>query len=491
MLKFDFNNVTPSAIGEKGLDLESILSKENDRLRKAFDAVILNKGKGWQEWCYLPAVASEVIDEIIAYTDEIRRKASDFVVFGIGGSALGPMAVATALLHQKHNLLPKEKRKAPRLFVEDNIDPTRMQSLLDVIDLRNAYFNIVTKSGETSETLAQFLIVYDLLIQKLGKEEAKKRIIVTTTIGKGALYETAQKEGFKTYGVGKGVGGRFSVLSAVGLITFGVMGLNIKSLLKGALNMGVLASKPDFWQNPVFLSALIQTESLKRGKNISVMMPYSDALRYMSDFYAQIWGESLGKAVDNTGAKVYVGQTPVKALGVTDQHSQVQLYTEGPFDKVVTFISVEDFGQEVVIPKMYKDAAVNTQESVESDLWQKTDDNKPTVDGIACGAFMANVTMNKLLNAERVATEFALTKAKRANFNIIFPKINEESVGELLAYYMYQTAFAGALLNIDTFNQPGVEEGKLATFAMLGRPGYEEKLHEIRSKIKDRKYILG
>jgi len=487
MLKFDFNNVTVETIGsEQGLDIPNLIARDSVKIQNAFKKVQDNKGKGWQEWCTLPDMSSTQVDEIIEYTSDIKNKASDFVVFGIGGSALGPLAVATALMHLRHNYLTPEKqgterlekeqqndnkdngntltntRVAPRLWVEDNIDPKRMSSLLDVIDIEKTYFNVITKSGETSETLAQFLILYNILIQKLGQAEAKKRIIVTTTIGKGALYETAIKEQFKVYGIGAGIGGRFSVLSPVGLVCFGVMGLDIKAMLRGAKNMGVQASKQDPMQNPAFLSALIQAESMARGKNVSVLMPYADQLKYMADFYCQLWGESLGKAVDNSGKTVNVGQTPVKSLGVTDQHSQVQLYTEGPFDKVVTFISVQDFGEDVTIPKM----------------------------ALRAGLFLADCTLAQLLNAERIATEFALTKAKRANFNITLPTICAESVGELLAYFMYETAYTGALLNIDTFNQPGVEEGKLATFAMLGRTGYDAKLKEIEARVRDDKYII-
>ena len=183
----------------------------------------------------------------------------------------------------------------------------------------------------------------------------------------------------------------------------------------------------------------------------------------MADFYCQIWAESLGKAVDKAGKTVNCGQTPAKSLGVTDQHSQVQLYTEGPFDKVVTFIGVENFGATIGIPA------------------------DETAD---IGDFLKGHTMNELITAERKSTEFALTKAKRSNFTIMMPEVTAETVGELLMYFMYETAFAGAYLGIDTFNQPGVEEGKKATFAMIGRAGYEQKLRELNSIEKNVAYII-
>ncbi len=461
-LKFDYNNMMTDAIGEKGL-CPCLFEKQAKAIAKAHETVMNGRGKGWQEWADLPFVDEEYINELASYCGEVGKKADSFVVFGIGGSALGPLAVATALIHLHHNELPREKRNAPKLYVEDNVVPERMSALLDVIDLKTAYFNVVTKSGETSETLSQFLILYALLKKELGEEEAKKRIIVTTTIGKGTLYNVAAKEGFKIYGVGQGVGGRFSVLCPVGLVTFAVLGLDVKAMLKGAATISKVSEEKDIRKNPALLTAFLQHEAMKKGYNISVLMPYADSLKYMADFYCQIWGESLGKAVDNDGKVVNAGQTPAKSLGVTDQHSQVQLYTEGPFDKVVTFLAVEQFRSTVTI----------------------TDDRE--VD--ACD-FLKGHTMNELINAERKATEFALRKAQRANFTITLPQVNEETVGELLMYFMYETAFAGALMNIDTFNQPGVEEGKKATFAMLGRAGYEAKMEEINGAIKKDEYII-
>ena len=461
-LRLDYNNVMQEAIGDKGL-CACAFEKNAELIAKAHKTVMDNRGKGWQEWCDLPFVTEAYLDEIIAYGESVRKEAESFVLFGIGGSALGPLAVANALMHLRHNELPADKRKAPKFYVEDNVDPERMKALLDVIDLKTAYFNVVTKSGETSETLSQFLILYALLKKELGEEEAKKRIVVTTTIGKGTLYNVAKKEGFKIYGVGLGVGGRFSVLCPVGLVPFAVLGLDIKAMLKGAATISKASENTDVKKNPALMSAFIQYAFMQKGCNISVMMPYADSLKFMSDFYCQIWGESLGKAVDNDGNTVFAGQTPAKALGVTDQHSQVQLYTEGPFDKVVTFLAVDDYRDEVVI----------------------TDDK----DVDACD-FLKGHTMNELISAERKATEYALKKAQRANFTVTLPVVNAETVGELLMYYMYETAFAGALLNIDTFNQPGVEEGKKATFAMLGRAGYEAKMEEINASPKKDEYFI-
>ena len=464
-LRFDYNNMMADVIGAHGIDAACI-DADGAKINAAFDDVLAGCGKGWQEWSELPYMNYSDLDSLIARMNDIRSKASAFVVLGIGGSALGPISVAQALLNMRLNELPSAALRAaglPRLYIEDNIDPERMHELLELIDLKTTYFNVITKSGETSETLAQFLVLYDLMKKAVGREEAKKHFIATTTIGKGTLYNLAQKEGFVTYGIPAGVGGRFSVLSNVGLVPFAAMGIDVKKLLAGAKVMSDACRVSDIRKNPALMTAYLQCKAMEQGANISVMMPYADSLKYMSDFYCQIWAESLGKAVDKSGKTVHAGQTPAKALGVTDQHSQVQLYTEGPFDKVITMLAVEKFRNDVPIPS---DDDINACE------------------------FLKGHTMGELLNAERVATEYALRKAGRMSFTITLPEVNEETVGELLAYYMYETAFAGSYLNVDTFNQPGVEEGKKATFAMLGRIGYEEKLKEVRSAAKKDEYYI-
>lgn len=459
-LKVDYNNMMQASIGERGIKDEAF-ANNSALIEKARKSVLDNRGKGWQQWCDSPYIPEAQLKEIIAYGEKVRKTAESYVVLGIGGSALGAIAVCGALLHLHHNELPREKRKAPKLYVEDNVDPERMNALLDVIDVKTTYFNVITKSGETSETLSQFLIVYDMLKKALGKEEAKKRIAVTTTIGKGTLYSLAVNEGFRVFGVEAGVGGRFSVFSPVGLVPFAALGLDVEGFLKGAREASKAAEEKDVRKNPSLITAFLQHEAMKNGCNVNVMMPYSDGLKFTADFFCQLWAESLGKAVDLNGKTVNAGQTPTKALGVTDQHSQVQLYTEGPFDKVVTLLAVEKFRSDITI----------------------TDDKE-----IAACDFLKGHTMGELIDAERRATTYALTKAQRANFTVYLPELSAETIGELLMYFMYQTAFAGAMLNIDTFNQPGVEEGKKATFAMLGRKGYEEKLREVESAPHDKKY---
>lgn len=451
-LKLDYNNMMADFIGEKEGFSADVFVKNKKIIADAFKTVSANRGTGMMGWTELPYNQKDIVEDIILTAKSIKKKYDNFVVLGIGGSALGPMAVFQALCHLRHNELPKSKRKFPKLYVEDNVDPERMVALLDVIDLDKTMFNVVTKSGATSETMSQYLIIMDLLKKKYG-DKAKEHMIATTSAHKGNLIKIAQNEGLKTFYIPDGVGGRFSELCPVGLLPAAVVGIDIKAMLAGAAHMDKICKNKDIKKNPALISALLEYLSMQNGKNISVMMPYADSLKYIADWYCQLWGESLGKAVDNAGNEVYVGQTPVKALGVTDQHSQVQLYREGPFDKVITLIAVENYRQTVEISQGCNDI--------------------PDV------SFLCGHTMNELITAERKATEYALTTAHRLNYTITLPEVNAFTIGELLYMFEMETAFAGAMLNIDTFNQPGVEGGKNATYALFGRKGYESTKKEM------------
>ncbi len=463
-IRLDYNNVMADYVGknqgftQKDLDDSVILA------RTAYDKFTKKRGSDMTGWADLPYNQDKIVKDIEETANQIRKNSDYFVVLGIGGSALGPISVFQALCHLHHNDLPKEKRNAPKFYVEDNIDPERMVALLDVIDVEKTTFNVITKSGATSETMAQYLIICDLLKKKLGNN-FNKRIIATTSSEKGNLIKIAKKEGFKTFFIPDDVGGRFSELSPVGLLPASVLGIDIKMMLEGAKYMDNICNSADYTKNIALANALISYLAIKKGKNISVMMPYSDGLKYIADWYSQLWAESLGKAVDNDGNLVNEGQTPVKSLGVTDQHSQVQLYTEGPFDKITTFLAVDNFRDVVEISQGCEDIAdVN---------------------------FLSGHTLNELINAERIATEYALTVKNRLNRTIYLPTINAFTIGELLFFFELETAYVGEMLNINTYNQPGVEEGKNATYALLGKNGYDKKREELNNAPKkSNKYIV-
>ncbi|ABO51406.1 glucose-6-phosphate isomerase [Desulforamulus reducens MI-1] len=462
-LKVDFNNMMKGFAGPvEGFSKEDIDALAV-KISEAHQNMKEKRAAGEMDWRKLPFEQADVIKDILETAQELRTWCENFVVLGIGGSALGPLAVQTALNHLHYNELATEKRGGPRLYVLDNVDPERVAALFDVIDPKKTVFNVISKSGSTSETMAQFMIVYQLLRDKLGNTYAKN-MIATTDAEKGNLIKIAQEEGYKTFIIPQGVGGRFSELCPVGLLPAAVCGIDITELLAGAAYMDQLCEEADVYRNPAYIRSTLQYLAMERGKNVSVMMPYTDALKYFADWYAQLWAESLGKRKSLTGEEVFVGQTPVKALGTTDQHSQVQLYVEGPFDKVVTFLGVSRYRQEVAIPKVFNH-----------------------IPGIS---FLGGHSLGDLITAEQMATEYALMKAHRLNMTIILPEINAFTIGQLIQLLEIETAFTGELLNINAFDQPGVEEGKNATYALLGRPGYEAKKQELEGRPEKKKEFI-
>lgn len=461
-IRLDYNNMMQEFVGKSGI-LKSDLDTLN--LDKAKQAMIDKRDNGKMDWRDLPYNQDDVCDEIISYVEDVKDKFDAFVVLGIGGSALGPMAVQQAINHPYYNEISREKRGGyPRFYVADNVDPEKLVYLFETIDITKTMFNVISKSGSTSETMSQFMIIKKMLEEKLG-EKASEHIVCTTDKENGNLIKIAKEEGYKTFIIPAGVGGRFSELTPVGLLPAAFCGINIKELLKGAAVMDEMCKNDDIYKNPAYMYAILNYLSIKNGQNICVMMPYADSLKFISDWYAQLWAESLGKKYDNDGKEVYAGSTPVKALGATDQHSQVQLYAEGPFDKIITFIGVEKFKKSITIPEIYTD--------------------------IPSLGFLAGVTQDELIKTEQIATEYALLKAGKPNMTITLPEVNENTLGQLLYLFEVATAFTGELLNINAFDQPGVEEGKNATYAYFGRPGYEEKKKELDSMpVKKDQYII-
>lgn len=426
--------------GLKSRAADVICSLEEKRPQHAWRALAHNQA----------AVVADMVKEAV----RINESYESFVVLGIGGSALGSRALFTALKHLRHNELARERRGCVKFYVADNVDPDGLSALFDVIDPKKTVFHVITKSGNTVETVAQFMLAMDRLAQALG-DGWKDNVIVTTDKEKGNFKKIADAYGFKTYVVPDGVGGRFSVMSPVGLLSAAALKLDIAAMLKGVADMDAMCSIGDIEKNPALMYAALCCAAMKQGVNINVLMPYADALKDTAEWFAQLWAESLGKSVDNCGNTVHVGQTPVRALGVTDQHSQVQLYREGPFDKMITFVEVGQFQNELTIPN-------------------------PPVD-VYDAAYLAGQTFNKLISAECKATEYALKSAGKLTMRFTLSKLNAYTFGALIAFFEIATAAAGEFLNINAFDQPGVEEGKLATFALMGREGYEEKAQQMQS----------
>lgn len=459
-LRVDYNNMMQEFVGMRGIGA-AMLAEQRPQCKAA--ALRMEEKRGEMKWRQLPFNQSEVVHQILETAAWVRRNCDAFVVLGIGGSALGPIAVQQALSHLRYNDLPAAKRNGPKLYVEDNIDPERMASLMDVIDPARTVFNVITKSGSTSETMSQLLWATDFLKNAVG-DAWREHVIATTDAEKGNLIKIAKENDLTTFFVPDGVGGRFSELCPVGLLAAAVCGIDIEELLAGAAYMDSLCSEQDALKNPACILAALEVLAMKQGCNISVLMPYADSLRFMSDWYAQLWAESLGKKLVKDGRVLRFGQTPVKSLGVTDQHSQVQLYTDGPFDKTITFISVEKYRSDVAVPHVFDD-----------------------IPGIA---FLSGHSLGELISAEFRATEHAVTVSGHMNKNIIMPEVNEFTLGQLIMLFEMQTAFAGEMLGIDAFDQPGVEEGKNATYALLGKPGYEAKLDELKNAEEAKKKLI-
>ena len=285
-IRFDFNHMMSDFLGEgKGISRDMLTSMEG----RAADAVKAFNGrhgdvKAMVGWVDLPENQDETVDAIIKEAAEIRANFENFVVLGIGGSALGPIAIQQALSHLRYNELPAEKRGGPRFYVEDNIDPERMSALLDVIDVKKTCFNVITKSGGTAETMSQYLIALNALKEAVGPEY-NKHIIATTSSNSGLLLEIAHKEGFKTFFIPDDVGGRFSEMCPVGLLPAAVCGIDIKEMLAGAKAMKERCTDTDLWKNPALMQATAMYLAMtEKHANITVMMPYADSMKYMADW---------------------------------------------------------------------------------------------------------------------------------------------------------------------------------------------------------------
>jgi len=461
-IRLDYTHMMADAIGpEHGLeqaDLESLAGPAAAGL----EAVLARRGEDLR-WLDLP-YSQDVLERIQEYAASVNGRFDNVVVLGIGGSALGNIALFTALCSPYHNDQPPGD--LPRLFVLDNVDPDLVGEWIEHFDPARTLFNVISKSGGTAETMSQFLVFRQLLVDRLGEEGHREHIVVTTDAEKGILREIVDREGYTAFVVPDGVGGRFSVLSPVGLLSSALVGIDVVALLKGAKAMDERCRTPELAANPALTYAALQfAMQARRDKPIAVTFSYSNRLKHLGDWYAQLLAESLGKRVDRSGAEVFAGPTPVRAIGVTDQHSQVQLYTEGPHDKWFTLFSVEQPDHSVPIPHAYED--------------------------IEGAAYLGGRRLGELFTAEREGTRIALTEASRPSCSVVFPKVDAHAVGQYLYMMELAVAVMGELYDVDAFDQPGVEAGKIAAYALMGRAGYEERRAEIEACTTENPRIIG
>ena len=459
MIKLDYRGIDSSIVGEEnGLDFNVEFERYRDKISHIIMDLNKRKDKPGQglQWMNL-AYREETLWFVKEYAAIVKDRFENILILGIGGSALGGIAMSEALLPPYWNILSEEQRKGyPRIFFLDNIDPDQIFSLINNIDLTKTLVNVITKSGTTAETMAQYMIVAGILQEKLG-EDYRKNIVVTTDKEVGLLRQLANQEGYKNFVIPDDVGGRFSVFSAVGLLPLALLGIDIDEIINGVKDMDLALKNTDISHNIAAQLALIHyLLDKKKHKDILVMMPYSSRLRYVADWFIQLWAESLGKNIDNDGNTISAGTTPIKSVGVTDQHSQIQLFNEGANNKVINFIRVEEFDKVVEIPKIFEYTGIG---------------------------YLGGKTINQLFNAEADATKFALIDFKRPNLTITMPKINGYYLGQLLYLLEVETAIAGELYNINTFNQPGVEQVKNYTYALMGRAGYEDSSNTLIERL--------
>jgi glucose-6-phosphate isomerase len=372
---------------------------------------------------------------------QIREKGTDYVQLAIGGSALGAITFYNAL---GDALDKRQTPNACKIHLPDNIDPEWIGKLLDSIRIEKSYFTVISKSGDTVETIANFFVFFDALKKKISAKKLREHFIVITDPENGTLARLCQQEGLTLIPIPSSVHGRFSVLSPGGLLTAAVAGINIDEVLAGARSMDKITEEKPFWKNPLHLCAAIHyLAHVQKGLDTLILMPYSYGLRTIADWYSQLIAESLGK-----NGK---GVTPVKALGPTDQHSQLQLYNEGPKNKFLTFFCVDEYRKKIRIPKAFPKA-------------EEFD-------------YLRNHTLNELIHAEQKATAFSLYNQGVPNCEIRIPKISAFYLGQLFILLEKVVCLLGKLYDVNVFNQPAVEESKEYARAMMGKKeeDYENK----------------
>jgi len=445
-IHFDEKNLLADMVGRANGITRAEIERSQSKALKALATFRKRADSGAYGFPQLP-FASAVIQSIRQFAGQVKGSFDTVCVVGIGGSALGAWALDCGI-RGPHPVQGAFTAARPRLVILDNVDPDFTEAALASMNPRKTLVVAIAKSGGTAETVSTFLIVREWLAKALGRKAAS-RIVAVTTEGKGDLFALAEAEGYRTFAIPENVGGRFSVLSPVGLAPAALIGIDIGKLTRGAVAMTELSWQPDLAANLALRAALCHwLVWTRKAKPIQVAFPYSNHRWGTAFWFRQLWAESLGKAVDRKGRTVHTGQTPIAALGTTDQHSQVQLYIEGPNDKVFSFWAVEKFSAAGRIPA----AKV----------------------GLPAFDALAGKTLAQLIDAERRATAAAMVENGRPNCTMTLGKVDEEHLGAFLQLMEFQTAFVGELLNIDAFNQEGVELGKKFTYGLMGREGFEQ-----------------
>ncbi len=427
MIQIDYQNALSDKVGLLNGVSKRFFEKSLKKYNPLVKQVFRSKNKYGFAFLNLPDDAG-LVRKIKKFVKTQKNKWENIVVLGIGGSALGGIALRNAILGPLHHIEEK-----PHLFFVDNIDPNFITQLLGSIDLKKSLFIVISKSGSTVEPMALFNLIKLKLVKV--QEDWQKHMVFITDAKKGELRPIGKKEKITMFEVPSKVGGRFSVLSSVGLVPAALANMDINGVLRGAKKMREFIKKSKPENNPALILAFLQYFlDKRRKKSMTVMMPYSNLLFRFGDWYRQLLAESIGK-------NKRTGPTPINAMGTTDQHSQLQLYNEGPNNKFLIFLNV-----------------LNHQEDLElgSNLPKKL-------------AHINDKKMSEIINAALIGTSESLAKNKRPNITINIPRINEETIGALFMLFEFQVALLGLLYKVDAFNQPGVEAGKIITKQILSK----------------------
>ncbi len=446
-MKFDYSGAL-SFVGQHEIDnVAEYIKSAHDMLHNGTGA-----GSDFLGWIDLPVnYDKEEFARIKKAAEKIRKDSDVLIVIGIGGSYLGARAAVEMLQHSFYNALDKDKRKGPAVFFAGNsISSTYMAELLEVIDGKDISVNVISKSGTTTEPAIAFRIFKDILEKKYGKEEAKGRIYATTDKAKGALKTLADEEGYETFVVPDNVGGRYSVLTAVGLLPIAAAGIDIDEMMKGAADAREEYSEKDVAKNECYQYAAVRNALYHKGKTVEMMVNFEPALHYFGEWWKQLYGESEGK--DNKGI------FPAAADFSSDLHSMGQYIQEGQRMLFETAILVDEPRKDVTI--------------------EATDDN---LDGLN---FLAGKTIDYVNEMAAKGVALAHIDGGVPNLKLTVPKLDAYNFGKMVYFFEKACGISGYLLGVNPFDQPGVESYKKNMFALLGKPGYEDQKAALEARLK-------
>ncbi len=438
MITLDTTNVLPFISEDQILQMEPQVKLAHDMLHKKS-----GPGNDFLGWLDLPSSYDrEEFSRIRKAASKIRKDSDVLLVIGIGGSYLGARAAIELLSHSFANIASKKVRKSPQiLFCGNSISATYLADLFDLLEGRDVSVNIISKSGTTTEPAIAFRIFRAFMEEKYGKDEARKRIYATTDKARGALKGLADEEGYETFVVPDDVGGRFSVLTAVGLLPIAVAGIDIREMMKGAKDASLAYKKPSVTQNACYRYAAVRNCLLRSGYTTEIMVNYEPSFHFMTEWWKQLFGESEGK----DGRGIF----PAGVDNTTDLHSMGQYVQDGQRILFETVVSVEKARRSFAIPN-----------------------DKDNLDGLN---FLSGMDMNEVNRKAMQGTVLAHVDGKVPNLILSVPELTAYWFGQMVYFFEKACGISGYLLAVNPFNQPGVEAYKKNMFALLGKPGYEKE----------------